>query len=98
MEQKGGGKWTCLEMVLWNKSHLCCQEISSSVYRPAAAAQSTCKHFPDTSAVYRDSQASAKSAQVSRRDSRKSSQLLLSPKEAKISEDSRPTSIAQPAL
>lgn len=31
-------KWTCLEMVLWRKSCLHCQEISSSVHWPAAAA------------------------------------------------------------
>jgi hypothetical protein len=32
-------------MVLSNKSHLCCQEISTSVHRPAVAAWSTHKHF-----------------------------------------------------
>jgi hypothetical protein len=26
-------KWACLEMALWSKSHLCCQEIGSSVHR-----------------------------------------------------------------
>jgi hypothetical protein len=39
------GKWTCLEMVLWSKSHLCCQEISSPIHRSASAAQSTRKSF-----------------------------------------------------
>ena len=29
----GGGEWTCLEIVLWSKSHLCCQKISSSIHR-----------------------------------------------------------------
>jgi hypothetical protein len=33
-------KWTSLEMVLWSKSHLLCQEIGSSVHRSAATAQS----------------------------------------------------------
>jgi hypothetical protein len=69
-------------MALWSKSHLCCQETSSSVHRSAVAAQSTCKHFTDTPAVQfgsveiaasvarpsRNSQASAESAPVSRRD------------------------------
>ena len=27
------GKWTCSEIVLWSKSNLCCQDISSSVHR-----------------------------------------------------------------
>jgi hypothetical protein len=45
------GKWTCLEMVLWSNSCLCCQEIRSSVPRLAAAAQSTCKHVTDAPAV-----------------------------------------------
>jgi hypothetical protein len=42
---KGSGKekiwrkwmWTCLEMVLWSKSHLYCQKISSLVHESAAA-------------------------------------------------------------
>jgi hypothetical protein len=42
------GKWTFLEMVLCSKSHLHCQEISSSVHRSALAARSTCKHFVNT--------------------------------------------------
>ena len=37
--------------VLWSNSHLCCLEISSSVHRPMATAQSTQKHFTDTPAV-----------------------------------------------
>jgi hypothetical protein len=41
---KGAG-WTCLEIVIWSKSHLCCQEISSSAHRPAAATQSISKHL-----------------------------------------------------
>jgi hypothetical protein len=69
--------------VLWSKSHLRCQEISSSVYRLAATALFTCKHFTDIPAVQfewvgvaamvawpsRNSQTSAESAWVSRRDS-----------------------------
>jgi hypothetical protein len=39
------GKWTCLEMVLWSNSHLCCQEIGSSVHGSAKAAQSTSTPF-----------------------------------------------------
>jgi hypothetical protein len=31
-------KWTRIEIVFWNKYHLSCQEISSSVHRSAAAA------------------------------------------------------------
>ena len=74
-------KWTSLEMLLWSKSHLCCQEISSSVHRSAAAAQSTHKYFMDIPAVQsgvgraaavaqssRNSQASAETARVSRRN------------------------------
>jgi hypothetical protein len=38
-------------MVLWSKFHLACQEISSSVHRPAAPAQSLCKHFTDMPVV-----------------------------------------------
>jgi len=45
------GKWTCLEMVLWSNSYMCCLEIGSSVHRSAAAASSTCKHFMDSPAV-----------------------------------------------
>jgi hypothetical protein len=37
-------------MVLWSNSHLCCLEISSSVHRSAAAAN-TYKHFTDLAAV-----------------------------------------------
>ena len=47
-KQRIQGKWTCLEMVLQSKSHLPHQEISRSVYRSAAAVQSTCKHVIDT--------------------------------------------------
>jgi hypothetical protein len=50
-EERIWGKWTCLEMVLWSNSHLCCVEILSSFHRLAAAAQSTCKHFTDIPAV-----------------------------------------------
>jgi hypothetical protein len=32
-KKKIWGKWTCLEIVLWSKSHLHCQEINSSVHR-----------------------------------------------------------------
>jgi hypothetical protein len=47
------GKSTCLEMVLWSRSHLHCQEISNTVHRSAAAeAQSTLKHFTDPPAVH----------------------------------------------
>ena len=35
------GKWACLEMVLWSKSYLRCQEIHSSVHRSAVAARAT---------------------------------------------------------
>lgn len=45
------GKRTCLEIVLWSRSHLCGQEISSLICRSATAAQSICKHFMDTLAV-----------------------------------------------
>jgi hypothetical protein len=45
------GKWTCLEMILWRNSCLCCQEISRSVHRSAVSAWSTHKHFMDTPAV-----------------------------------------------
>ena len=38
------GKWTCLEIVLWSKSHLCCQEILCS-QESAVAARSTHKHI-----------------------------------------------------
>ena len=38
-------------MVLWSKSNLHCQDISSSVHRSAAAARPTHKHFTDISAV-----------------------------------------------
>jgi hypothetical protein len=44
-------KWACLKMVHWSKSHLCCQEIFSSVHRLAAAGKSACKHFIDIPAV-----------------------------------------------
>lgn len=44
-------KWTCLEMVLWSNSHMCCLEICSSFHRSATAARSTHKHFTDTQAV-----------------------------------------------
>jgi hypothetical protein len=37
--------------VLWSNTYLCCLEIGSSVHRLAVAAQSTHKHFTDTSAV-----------------------------------------------
>jgi hypothetical protein len=45
------GKWTCVEMVLWSRSHLHSQEISNLVHRLAAVAWSTCKCFTDTPAV-----------------------------------------------
>ena len=45
------GKGTCVERVLWSNSHLCCLEISSSIHRSAAAAQSTSKQFTDTPAI-----------------------------------------------
>jgi hypothetical protein len=38
-------------MVPEGKYHLHCQEISSSVYRSAAAALSTCKHLKDKQTV-----------------------------------------------
>jgi len=50
-KEKIWGKWTCLKMVLWSNSPLCCQEISSVVHRSAAAAQCTRKHLMDTPAV-----------------------------------------------
>ena len=67
-------------MVLKSKSHLNCQEISTSVHRSLAAARSTCKFFMDTTAVQfssvriaavvawpsRNSQASTKLSRVSR--------------------------------
>jgi hypothetical protein len=46
-KEKIQGKGTCVEMLLWSKSHLCCQEIGSSVYRSAAAARSIQKHCTD---------------------------------------------------
>ena len=47
-----GGKWTCLEIVLWRNSHLGCLELNSSVHRSSiAAARSPLKHFIDTPAV-----------------------------------------------
>jgi hypothetical protein len=42
-------KCTCLEMVPWSKSYLACLEFNSSVHWSAAAAQSSHKHFMDTS-------------------------------------------------
>jgi hypothetical protein len=44
-------KQTCLKMVLWCSSHLCCRKISSSVHRLAVAAQSTHKYFTEAPAV-----------------------------------------------
>jgi hypothetical protein len=38
-------------MVIWSKSHRCCQEISSSVQRSAVTPWFTHKHFTDTPAV-----------------------------------------------
>jgi hypothetical protein len=69
-------------MVLWSKSLLHCQEVSSSVHRSAVAAWSTCKHFTHIPAVRfsnvviaavvawpsRNSQTLVKSAGVSRWD------------------------------
>lgn len=37
------GEEDLFRKVLWSKSHLCCLEIGSSVYRSAAAARSTLK-------------------------------------------------------
>lgn len=44
-------KWTHLEVIIWSKSHLLCQLLSSSVHRLAMAAWSTLKVFMDTPAV-----------------------------------------------
>jgi hypothetical protein len=74
------GKWNCLEIVLWSKSYLPCQEVSSSVQRSAVTAPFTCKHFTHTPVVQfsrvriaavvvqpnRKSQISAESAQFTR--------------------------------
>jgi hypothetical protein len=38
-------------MALWNKSHLPCQEMSSSGHQSTEAVQSTHKHFIDIPAV-----------------------------------------------
>jgi hypothetical protein len=43
------GEVDLFRKVPWNNSHPCCLE--SSVYRSAAAARSTSKHFTDTPAV-----------------------------------------------
>jgi hypothetical protein len=37
-KERTWGKWTYLEVVLWSKSHRCCQEISGSVHRSAVFA------------------------------------------------------------
>ena len=91
---KTRGMWTCLEMFLWSKPHLSCQEIHTSVHWSAAAAQSTYNHFPDIPAVQlscvgiaaalaqpsRNIQAPAKSTEGTKttRDARRISQLCLS--------------------
>jgi hypothetical protein len=102
-----------LRKVIWSNSCLSCLyclEMSSSVYRLAAEARSTPKHFTDTPVVQfdriglttarRDTQASDY-AQVSRRNQEECQEFLavpLSGKQRKISEDERLTSIAQLAL
>ena len=69
-EERIWGKWTCLEMVLWSNSCLCCLEIGSSVHRSAAAAaQSTCKDFMEMPAV--------QSAGGTNRNNRRNSPLCL---------------------
>jgi hypothetical protein len=104
--------WTCLEMVLWSKPHLSCQEICSSVHR-SAAAQSTHNHFPDTSAVQfscvrvvaelaqtsRNIQTSAKSSEGinTTTDARRRYQMC-SLNKVKISKDTRPRGAAKLAL
>lgn len=67
------GKQTCLEMVLWSKSHLCCQEIS--VHRLAAAALSTRKHFTDIPAIQFSSIRISAAVAQTNRDSQASAEL-----------------------
>jgi hypothetical protein len=45
------GEVALFRKVLWSDFHLCYLEISSSVHKLAAAAQSTRKHFMGTPAV-----------------------------------------------
>jgi hypothetical protein len=46
------GNWTCLEIVLWSKSNLCCQDVSNPVHRnqlrlnPEEAARLGCLVVP----------------------------------------------------
>jgi hypothetical protein len=45
-------EWSGLEIVLWSKSHLLCQEISSSLHRSQQwQLDSLKKHFTDIPAV-----------------------------------------------